>query len=210
MKNQRNQKNKNQERELDKLFRKIFSSKIVKFIKEDLAFIILSFGIGSISYFYLINYLQRNIFDKVKSYLENVDNINIIQVNNIGYLVVGFIFIVLSVLFLNKSEKTKILILLFIFSIVLGMIGITAVVISQNKLFIFSIVLLISMVILMYILINVFRNIYNWLKINKSKDNYHFYFIKDTDGKVDEFGTGWDKRISEVVSKLVYEEMNIK
>ena len=88
MKNQRNQKNKKQERELDKLFRKIFSSKIVKFIKEDLAFIILSFGIGSISYFYLINYLQRNIFDKVKSYLENVDNINIIQVNNIGYLVV--------------------------------------------------------------------------------------------------------------------------
>lgn len=168
--NQRNQKNKNQERELDKLFRKIFSSKIVKFIKEDLAFIILSFGIGSISYFYLINYLQRNIFDKVKSYLENVDNINIIQVNNIGYLVVGFIFIVLSVLFLNKSEKTKSLILLFIFSIVLGMIGITAVVISQNKLFIFSIVLLISMVILMYILINVFRNIYNWLKIDKSKD----------------------------------------
>lgn len=170
MKNQRNQKNKKQERELDKLFRKIFSSKIVKFIKEDLAFIILSFGIGSISYFYLINYLQRNIFDKVKSYLENVDNINIIQVNNIGYLVVGFIFIVLSVLFLNKSEKTKSLILLFIFSIVLGMIGITAVVISQNKLFIFSIVLLISMVILMYILINVFRNIYNWLKIDKSKD----------------------------------------
>lgn len=170
--NQRNQKNINQERELDKLFRKIFSSKIVKFIKEDLAFIILSFGIGSISYFYLINYLQRNIFDKVKSYLENVDNINIniIQVNNIGYLVVGFIFIVLSVLFLNKSEKTKSLILLFIFSIVLGMIGITAVVISQNKLFIFSIVLLISMVILMYILINVFRNIYNWLKIDKSKD----------------------------------------
>ena len=168
--NQRNQKNKKQERELDKLFRKIFSSKIVKFIKEDLAFIILSFGIGSISYFYLINYLQRNIFDKVKSYLENVDNINIIQVNNIGYLVVGFIFIVLSVLFLNKSEKTKSLILLFIFSIVLGMIGITAVVISQNKLFIFSIVLLISMVILMYILINVFRNIYNWLKIDKSKD----------------------------------------
>ena len=167
--NQRNQKNINQERELDKLFRKIFSSKIVKFIKEDLAFIILSFGIGSISYFYLINYLQRNIFDKVKSYLENVDNINIniIQVNNIGYLVVGFIFIVLSVLFLNKSEKTKSLILLFIFSIVLGMIGITAVVISQNKLFIFSIVLLISMVILMYILINVFRNIYNWLKIDK-------------------------------------------
>ena len=50
------------------------------------------------------------------------------------------------------------------------MIGITAVVISQNKLFIFSIVLLISMVILMYILINVFRNIYNWLKIDKSKD----------------------------------------
>ena len=168
--NQRNQKNKNQERELDKLFRKIFSSKIVKFIKEDLAFIILSFGIGSISYFYLINYLQRNIFDKVKSYLENVDNINIIQVNNIGYLVVGFIFIVLSVLFLNKSEKTKSLILLFIFSIVLGMIGITAVVFSQNKLFLFSIVLLISMVILMYILINVFRNIYNWLKIDKSKD----------------------------------------
>ena len=168
--NQRNQKNKKQERELDKLFRKIFSSKIVKFIKEDLAFIILSFGIGSISYFYLINYLQRNIFDKVKSYLENVDNINIIQVNNIGYLVVGFIFIVLSVLFLNKSEKTKSLILLFIFSIVLGMIGITAVVISQNKLFIFSIVLLIYMVILMYILINVFRNIYNWLKIDKSKD----------------------------------------
>lgn len=168
--NQRNQKNKKQERELDKLFRKIFSSKIVKFIKEDLAFIILSFGIGSISYFYVINYLQRNIFDKVKSYLENVDNINIIQVNNIGYLVVGFIFIVLSVLFLNKSEKTKSLILLFIFSIVLGMIGITAVVISQNKLFIFSIVLLISMVILMYILINVFRNIYNWLKIDKSKD----------------------------------------
>ena len=168
--NQRNQKNKNQERELDKLFRKIFSSKIVKFIKEDLAFIILSFGIGSISYFYLINYLQRNIFDKVKSYLENVDNINIIQVNNIGYLVVGFIFIVLSVLFLNKSEKTKSLILLFVFSIVLGMIGITAVVISQNKLFIFSIVLLISMVILMYILINVFRNIYTWLKIDKSKD----------------------------------------
>lgn len=168
--NQKNQKNKKQERELDKLFRKIFSSKIVKFIKEDLAFIILSFGIGSISYFYLINYLQRNIFDKVKSYLENVDNINIIQVNNIGYLVVGFIFIVLSVLFLNKSEKTKSLILLFIFSIVLGMIGITAVVISQNKLFIFSIVLLISMVILMYILINVFRNIYNWLKIDKSKD----------------------------------------
>ena len=135
-----------------------------------MAFIILSFGIGSISYFYLINYLQRNIFDKVKSYLENVDNINIIQVNNIGYLVVGFIFIVLSVLFLNKSEKTKILILLFIFSIILGMTGITAVVISQNKLFIFSIVLLISMVILMYILINVFRNIYNWLKIDKSKD----------------------------------------
>ena len=168
--NQRNQKNTKQERELDKLFRKIFSSKIVKFIKEDLAFIILSFGIGSISYFYVINYLQRNIFDKVKSYLENVDNINIIQVNNIGYLVVGFIFIVLSVLFLNKSEKTKSLILLFIFSIVLGMIGITAVVISQNKLFIFSIVLLISMVILMYILINVFRNIYNWLKIDKSKD----------------------------------------
>ena len=168
--NQRNQKNKKQERELDKLFRKIFSSKIVKFIKEDLAFIILSFGIGSISYFYLINYLQRNIFDKVKSYLENVDNINIIQVNNIGYLVVGFIFIVLSVLFLNKSEKTKSLILLFIFSIVLGMIGIIAVVFSQNKLFLFSIVLLISMVILMYILINVFRNIYNWLKIDKSKD----------------------------------------
>ena len=56
--NQRNQKNKKQERELDKLFRKIFSSKIVKFIKEDLAFIILSFGIGSISYFYLINYLH--------------------------------------------------------------------------------------------------------------------------------------------------------
>ena len=170
MKNQRNkknQKNKNQERELDKLFRKIFSSKIVKFIKEDLAFIILSFGIGSISYFYLINYLQRNIFDKVKSYLENVDNINIIQVNNIGYLVVGFIFIVLSVLFLNKSEKTKILILLFIFSIILGMTGITAVVISQNKLFIFSIVLLISMVILMYILINVFRNTYKWLWISK-------------------------------------------
>lgn len=168
--NQRNQKNINQERELDKLFRKIFSSKIVKFIKEDLAFIILSFGIGSISYFYLINYLQRNIFDKVKSYLGNIDNINIIQVNNTGYLVVGFIFIVLSVLFLNKSDKTKSLILLFIFSIVLGMIGITAVVISQNKLFIFSIVLLISMVILMYILINVFRNIYNWLKIDKSKD----------------------------------------
>ena len=167
---QRNQKNINQERELDKLFRKIFSSKIVKFIKEDLAFIILSFGIGSISYFYLINYLQRNIFDKVKSYLGNIDNINIIQVNNTGYLVVGFIFIVLSVLFLNKSDKTKSLILLFIFSIVLGMIGITAVVISQNKLFIFSIVLLISMVILMYILINVFRNIYNWLKIDKSKD----------------------------------------
>lgn len=170
MKNQRNQKNKNQERELDKLFRKIFSSKIVKFIKEDLAFIILSFGIGSISYFYLINYLQRNIFDKVKSYLGNIDNINIIQVNNTGYLVVGFIFIVLSVLFLNRSDKTKSLILLFIFSIVLGMIGITAVVFSQNKLFLFSIVLLISMVILMYISINVFRNIYNWLKIDKSKD----------------------------------------
>ena len=50
------------------------------------------------------------------------------------------------------------------------MIGITAVVFSQNKLFLFSIVLLISMVILMYILINVFRNIYNWLKIDKSKD----------------------------------------
>lgn len=73
-------------------------------------------------------------------------------------------------LFLNKSDKTKSLILLFIFSIVLGMIGITAVVFSQNKLFLFSIVLLISMVILMYILINVFRNIYNWLKIDKSKD----------------------------------------
>lgn len=43
-----------------------------------------------------------------------------------------------------------------------------------------------------------------------SKDNYHFYFIKDTDGKVDVFGTGWDKRISEVVSKPVYEEINIK
>ena len=43
-----------------------------------------------------------------------------------------------------------------------------------------------------------------------SKDNYHFYFIKDTDGKVDEFGTGWDKRISEIVSKPVYEEINIK
>lgn len=43
-----------------------------------------------------------------------------------------------------------------------------------------------------------------------SKDNYYFYFIKDTDGKVDEFGTGWDKRISEIVSKPVYEEINIK
>ena len=43
-----------------------------------------------------------------------------------------------------------------------------------------------------------------------SKDNYHFYFIKDTDGKVDEFGTGWDKRISEIVSKPVHEEINIK
>lgn len=43
-----------------------------------------------------------------------------------------------------------------------------------------------------------------------SKDNYHFYFIKDTGGKVDEFGTGWDKRISEIVSKPVYEEINIK
>lgn len=43
-----------------------------------------------------------------------------------------------------------------------------------------------------------------------SKDDYHFYFIKDTDGKVDEFGTGWDKRISEIVSKPVYEEINIK
>lgn len=47
--------------------------------------------------------------------------------------------------------------------------------------------------------------------IQKKKDNdYEFYFIKDTDGKVDEFGTGWDKRISEVVSKPVYEEINIK
>lgn len=43
-----------------------------------------------------------------------------------------------------------------------------------------------------------------------SKDNYYSYFIKDTDGKVDEFGTGWDKRISEIVSKPVYEEINIK
>lgn len=43
-----------------------------------------------------------------------------------------------------------------------------------------------------------------------SKDDYYFYFIKDTDGKVDEFGTGWDKRISEIVSKPVYEEINIK
>ena len=131
MKNQN--KKKNQERELDKVFRRIFSIKIVKFIKEDLAFIILSFGIGSISYFYLINYLQRNIFVKVKSYLENIDNINNIQLNNTGYLLVGFIFVILSVLFLNKSEKTKSLILLFILSIVFGMIGITAVIISQNK-----------------------------------------------------------------------------
>lgn|GEM_PF-2537217 len=47
--------------------------------------------------------------------------------------------------------------------------------------------------------------------IQKKKDNdYEFYFIKDTDGKVDEFGAGWDKRISEVVSKPVYEEINIK
>jgi|GEM_PF-2505979 hypothetical protein len=168
MKNQN--KKKNQERELDKVFRRIFSIKIVKFIKEDLAFIILSFGIGSISYFYLINYLQRNIFVKVKSYLENIDNINNIQLNNTGYLLVGFIFVILSVLFLNKSEKTKSLILLFILSIVFGMIGITAVIISQNKLFLFSIVLLLSIVVLIYILINVFRNIYNWLKIDKSKD----------------------------------------
>ena len=135
-----------------------------------MAFIILSFGIGSISYFYLINYLQRNIFVKVKSYLENIDNINNIQLNNTGYLLVGFIFVILSVLFLNKSEKTKSLILLFILSIVFGMIGITAVIISQNKLFLFSIVLLLSIVVLIYILINVFRNIYNWLKIDKSKD----------------------------------------
>ena len=168
MKNQN--KKKNQERELDKVFRRIFSIKMVKFIKEDLAFIILSFGIGSISYFYLINYLQRNIFVKVKSYLENIDNINNIQLNNTGYLLVGFIFVILSVLFLNKSEKTKSLILLFILSIVFGMIGITAVIISQNKLFLFSIVLLLSIVVLIYILINVFRNIYNWLKIDKSKD----------------------------------------
>lgn len=168
MKNQN--KKKNQERELDKVFRRIFSIKIVKFIKEDLAFIILSFGIGSISYFYLINYLQRNIFVKVKSYLENIDNINNIQLNNTGYLLVGFIFVILSVLFLNKSEKTKSLILLFILSIVFGMIGITAVIISQNKLFLFSIVLLLSIVVLIYILINVFRNTYNWLKIDKSKD----------------------------------------
>ena len=168
MKNQN--KKKNQEGELDKVFRRIFSIKMVKFIKEDLAFIILSFGIGSISYFYLINYLQRNIFVKVKSYLENIDNINNIQLNNTGYLLVGFIFVILSVLFLNKSEKTKSLILLFILSIVFGMIGITAVIISQNKLFLFSIVLLLSIVVLIYILINVFRNIYNWLKIDKSKD----------------------------------------
>ena len=47
--------------------------------------------------------------------------------------------------------------------------------------------------------------------IQKKKDNdYEFYFIKDTDGKVDEFGAGWDKRISEVVSKPGYEEINIK
>lgn len=40
--------------------------------------------------------------------------------------------------------------------------------------------------------------------------NYEFYFIRDTDGKVDEFGSGWNKRISEIVSKPVYEEINIK
>ena len=44
----------------------------------------------------------------------------------------------------------------------------------------------------------------------KKGENYEFYFIRDTDGKVDEFGSGWNKRISEIVSKPVYEEINIK
>jgi hypothetical protein len=47
------------------------------------------------------------------------------------------------------------------------------------------------------------------LQENKDK-KYVFYFIKDTDGKVDEFGSGWDRKIEQIVSKPVYEEINIK
>ena len=57
------------ERELDKLFRKIFDNKIMKNIKDDITFILLSLGVGSISYFYLINYLQKNIVNKVKDFI---------------------------------------------------------------------------------------------------------------------------------------------
>ena len=57
---------------------------------------------------------------------------------------------------------------------------------------------------------NLNENVPKYERKNMNNNDYEFYFIKDTDGKVDEFGAGWDKRISEVVSKPVYEEINIK
>ena len=170
---QNQNKKKRKERELDRLFRKILENKIIKYLKEDIAFIILSFGVGNMIYFYLINYIYKNIIGRVKSYIENIDN-----VSNIGdtvfyggqYLLIGFMMVIISVLFLNKLEKTKYLILLFVFSIIFGTIGLVAVVVTENKIFLFSLLFLLSICLLIYILINVLRNIYVWLKIDKSKD----------------------------------------
>lgn len=169
----KNQSKKMQERELDRLFRKILENKIIKYIKQDLSYLLLSFGLGSITYFYLINYLQRNIIGKVKDKLEviiNTDNVDSLLINNIDYLLIGLIMIILSILFINKSEKTKNLILLFITSIVFLAVGIIAIVILKNNI-LFSILSLLSIIVLIYVLINVLKNIYSWLKVDKNKDN---------------------------------------
>lgn len=169
---QNQNKKKRKERELDRLFRKILGNKIIKYLKEDLSYILLSFGLGSIVYFYLINYFERNIIGKVKDKLEvivNTDNVDSLLINNIGYLLIGFIMIMLSILFINKSEKTKYLILLFIISVVFLIVGLTAIVVLKNSL-LFSIVILLSISSIIYVLINVVKNIYGWLKIDKSKD----------------------------------------
>ena len=158
------------ERELDKLFRKIFDNKIMKNIKDDITFILLSLGVGSISYFYLINYLQKNIVNKVKDFMDNIDTVSAVSYNNTGYLIAGFMIIILSILFLNKSRRTRYLILFFIASIFFGGISIFAILILGEKLF-FSILCLLSISLLIYVLINALENIYGWLKIDKSKDN---------------------------------------